>query len=318
MKKMKNLTAVLFASFMIFTSCNDNADLELVQDEPSVPSEDIVTETFQTSVAAELTEIPTTLKTTGISAISTKPAQSSETSEVIDSVTTPATTSTTTKTETAATAPPQQTNTTSATSKTTAAKSETTAEKTESAPVITEKAPITEVGNGDDDLHNMPEIVFALSYEYDSVGYYINRNGEIRSFSFIGTDLEELNYGIAHNILDIDTIVRYSADTNYSAVSKEELQSLYEALLQVSRESTLSPLSDPNTGEFNDVHQQYLGNYVMYGMRNNGKNSVETIVIGEYGDSIFISSDPTANELLEKLKLIIPDPSYLAEYHIKH
>jgi hypothetical protein len=253
-----------------------------------------------------------------------KPVETQQTSTTVQTETSEATSkqTTTVQTEASQATPKQnidmQTETSKTMQKQTTIQTETIHQKTvtqsaNTSPIITTtRIPeattrqITTIKeNEDDNLCEMPEIVFILAYyhwDYDnSYGYYINNKGLIKSFDFTKTAPDEFYYiGDLEVYNMIDSI---GTDTDFDPIPKEKLTDLYEKLLKVDDNSEVKHSSDGlmrGDAEY--------GDYGLYGARFNSNKELEIVWLGEYGNSVAVKNDSYANELFEELKLLIPDP----------
>ncbi len=285
---MKKPLSFIISGLILLSGCSSETNaspvIEVTDTEPAVITE--ISES--TPVTANEVTMMNTSAMAEPTSINTTTTQTATTPKVTESMETTAV-----KTTNETTQSPKQTNTEKTTLKQTTAKTIETS--------VSESISVSE------EQSDMPDIVFILTFEYDSVGHFVTKDGKIKSFNFNETNSDGEHY--IGDLRNYNMLPEISADTVYPAISNEELKNLYEVLLDVSEEYTFSILRGQDNDEL--VGQEYYGNYCVYGVKFNIENELKIIPLGYYGDTIFISSDPIANELLEKLKLIIPDPYYL-------
>lgn len=176
----------------------------------------------------------------------------------------------------------------------------------------------------------MPEIVFVAVNHYfieseivddkfvdvepyiQTTGYFINSNGEIKSFEFNDeTILYSKDDALNHLTASTDEyltlrelnsfhqkISNNHSDTDYDVISKDKLIDYYGTLNKISNEKELVLEKSP----INIV----TGLTIFYGVRINENNEEELVLIKEDGDLYYESDDSDAEKLYEVLNDIFP------------
>lgn len=158
--------------------------------------------------------------------------------------------------------------------------------------------------NESDEVCEIPKIVFIFSHEYytpNCFGFYITNEGLIKSFDF--REISPDAYCYVGDIDVYNTLEDIGTDTDFAAVSKETLAELFELLLNISDDNEYECHSDDPSSNL-----EANGHYNFFAARFSENDEIQIIQLGEYGDFDGENSDPYANELFEKLKLLFPDP----------
>lgn len=270
-----------FFSLVLLCSCGNGGTAEVSETESAAVTSAVASETAVTTTAAETTSEAVSKETEFSKKYTAPQTEEMTASEYTDTV----------NTETAASAVLSKTITT----KQTAAQTEETTEQNKTTLAAE---------NESDEVCEIPKIVFIFSHEYytpNCFGFYITNEGLIKSFDF--REISPDAYCYVGDIDVYNTLEDIGTDTDFAAVSKETLAELFELLLNISDDNEYECHSDNPSSNL-----EANGHYNFFAARFSENYEIQIIQLGEYGDFDGENSNPYANELFEKLKLLFPDP----------